>query len=288
MADTPNDTLTWTDVSTGISGDLYNVFATDAGHVWVFGAEGMWRSTSNGRTFEAQALPGDARQMVAMWGVGAKLWAGGWYDVLRSTDGATWSALTVAGRTEVYAAWGSGENDVYLVGRGGAVFHSVDGRLFLTSPTGVNAALNGVWGAGASDVYAVGLFGTILHSTTSGASWTAQKAASQDDDFNGLWGSGPDDIYAVAAKRIYHRDNTMWRSSFDAPNGATLYRAWGSARGDVYVTGSDGLLFHSENDGASWNKVDVGTQRDLYGVWGSGRNDVYVVGEGGTVFHGTR
>ena len=59
-----------------------------------------------------------------------------------------------------YAVWGASLNEIYVVGKSGAVMRSVDGRDW-SSETGHYPDLNDVFGAGGK-IFAVGDAGTIV------------------------------------------------------------------------------------------------------------------------------
>ena len=64
----------------------------------------------------------------------------------------------------LFGVWGSGADDVYLVGGGGLVLHGTQrGAAWAQEPSGTDEDLLAVWGSGPGDVYAVGYAGTILH-----------------------------------------------------------------------------------------------------------------------------
>ena len=88
-----------------------------------------------------------------MWAVGAN------FEILRF-DGESWRTgpAAPAGVTaDLLAVGGSGQGDVYFVGRGGALGHlGSDGQIAMqTAP--MASDLYAVWASGASDVYAVGV-----------------------------------------------------------------------------------------------------------------------------------
>jgi len=79
----------------------------------------------------------------------------------------------------LYGIWGSGPNDIYVVGEDGTILHSTGDGTWATQTSGVSVDLIAVWGSGSGDVYVVGGNetnpdqGVILHSTGNGT-WTSQ------------------------------------------------------------------------------------------------------------------
>jgi hypothetical protein len=58
--------------------------------------------------------------------------------------------------------WGSGPNDVWVVGDAGAILQW-DGNSLAIVPSGITNSLRAIWGSATNDLWAVGDNGTILH-----------------------------------------------------------------------------------------------------------------------------
>ncbi|GEM_PF-5561813 len=132
------------------------------------------------------------------------------------------------------------------------------------------ASLYGVWGTGVDNVYVVGFDGmlsapVIYHND--GIRWSKDNLPLPYECsyslFRGIWGSSASDIYAVGNCRptgirsplVYHRDAGGWTNiSPPLPAGfvsGELLGVWGSDAGNVYAvgTGSDlPLLYHATRD----------------------------------------
>ena len=102
------------------------------------------------------------------------------------------SAAPASGTPTYFGIWGSGANDVWLVGRSAA--RRWNGSTWSNVLTGSLSALYGVWGAAANDVWAVGEGGTILH--WDGARWSSIPSGTTAT-LRSVWGSGPGDVWAV-------------------------------------------------------------------------------------------
>ncbi|HLO29934.1 MAG TPA: Ig-like domain-containing protein [Anaerolineales bacterium] len=216
---------------------------------------------------------------------------------------AGWSSGRLTG------VWGSGANDVYVVGfaednSGHAtplLYHN-DGTSWSEAspslPLGWRIGkLYAVWGSSASDVYLVGEgYGMngydiplLYHYTGSG--WI-QTALSLPMDWSGghltsVWGSSASDVYAVGwgqgiTPLLYHNDGTGWsEASASVPYEAgALQGIWGSGANDVYTGGhSLGLPYLYHNDGTGWAPIVLPSSGvQLYGVSGSSAHDVFAVG----------
>jgi hypothetical protein len=225
----------WVDVSPTPEISPQNLTAV-TGHgndVWVVGASAAhrwtWNEAHNGGTWTLLPQPGDAN---CIWiSADGEVWIGGYNLISR------WSSANTAwvdmgsqyfGAFRVTGIWGSGSNDIWVVGNGsgtGDIWHwngsSLEWGVGVNPNGGGNVpSLSAVWGSGPNDVWAVGNSGAILHYDGRGLdAWMAcsvdgsrgtECAAWQDVTMNGgtvkavkynvraVWGSSPTDVRAVA------------------------------------------------------------------------------------------
>jgi hypothetical protein len=216
------------------------------------------------------------------------------------------------------SVWGSGPNDVWVVGDSldglvGLASHW-DGTTWTRTDVGSVPLLGAVSGQGAGDAWAVGDHGTVARwdgstwrSTTAGTDatlnavwvdgpddvWVAanpgtfthwngsawSSGTSYGKVVGGLWGSAPNDVWAVG-DWIQHYDGKSW-SPVATPEGVSLSHVWGSGPNDVWAVGNSILHF----DGSMWNPSPGAPGGYFYGVWGSGPNDVWAVGQGMSIVH---
>jgi photosystem II stability/assembly factor-like uncharacterized protein len=219
--------------------------------------------------------------------------------------------------------WGSGPDDIYLVGWTGTILHSINrGSNWSIETSNTMQNLIGIWGSSPNNIYIVGNGGTILHSTGNGV-WTAQNSGTLD--LYSVWGTGPTDVW-ISGKTgtLLHSSGGAWSAQnstssknlwsvwgsgttllisgdmgtvLRSTNGgmnftpgvtstmASLTQLWGSTLFDAYVAGTAGTLLHSADGGLNWMALTTNTSQDLVCVWGSGASDVFVVGAGGTILH---
>jgi len=193
---------------------------------------------------------------------------------------AGWSLVAdgSTGFADLAGVWGSGPNDVWVVGYNMIVHW--DGMAWSISPANVGP-LSGVWGSSKSDVWAVGPAGAVFH--YDGVAW-APSAAATSATLNAVWGSGPDDVWIVGEQNgsgpILHWDGKAWSAS--ATLGAPLRGVWGSS-GLVWAVGSSKLI--AERKGGAWSMQvnQVSVPDDLSGVWGSGPTSVWAVASDGPI-----
>ncbi|WP_428263550.1 glucosyltransferase-I [Haliangium sp.] len=235
-----------------------------------------------------------------IWGTsGDDYFVVGYEGLIMHYDGAEWNVVesSVWDRSNSYptanlrAVWGSGPNDVYVVGDG-VVLH-YDGvewaAVFDDSPYRFNA----VWGSGADHVFVVGDMytgaegdtyfspGVILH--YDGERWSE---ALFEPGLGGVWGSGPDDVFAVGDEgRILHYDGYVWSNMDSGVSDIlnSLYAVWGSGPNDVFAVGLWGMMLHY--DGRYWSRLPTLTTNSWWGVGGVDAHDVFAVGWNGTIGH---
>jgi hypothetical protein len=112
-------------------------------------------------------------------------------------DGASWSEVfrtrQVPHQIHLKAAWGTGPNDIFVVGDRGRVYH-FDGARWGQQSTSFLRALHEVWGGSDTDVFSVGSHGIIFH--YDGSAW-ARADSSVTPDLFGVWGGNAADAFAV-------------------------------------------------------------------------------------------
>lgn len=94
------------------------------------------------------------------------------------------------------AMWGSGPNDIWVVGNAPAALHW-DGQAWNEIPLGVrlSGGLRALWGSGPGDVFAVGDNGQILH--YDGRAWQPMTSGT-DRELVAVAGRSPTEVYALA------------------------------------------------------------------------------------------
>lgn len=201
----------------------------------------------------------------------------------------TWEDVDM--RPDMYDVWGSGPDNIYVVGSdrhgcgpGGTILHW-NGTKWSMLPTasGLYNELYDVWGSGPTDVFAT-VGGTsyqgreVIHYDGSG--WSKTNLLGSGLMTTALWGSGPQDVYAVgwvqeAGGRVMRYDGVSWTKIVDTTE--KLYDVWGSGPDNIFFVGHKGTLI--QYNGQTGNSVMIAlmTQAALRVVWGSGPNDVFVL-----------
>lgn len=306
-----------------------DVWGTSANDIWVVGSSGpilRW----DGSAWSTVPSPDDRAFLDAVWGSGPNdvwavgagplpdtnlwgpvegpmaatdssgvaygmFWDGPWASTILRWNGSAWSKVRT-GTGSLHDVWGSGPNDVWVVGgnndTGEGTILRWDGSAW-TESSSPEGRLWGVWGSSPDDVWAVGELGKILH--WNGSAWSNVPSGT-GGDLKAVWGSGPNDVWAVGpASTILRWNGSVW-SGMEIPTtplvpaspeqpgvAGWLNGVWGSASNDVWATGTSGAILRW--NGSLWSSMSSGTTNGLGGVWGSGPNDVWTVGAGGTILH---
>lgn len=277
------DGKAWASVPAPTHVSLRAIWGTGPGDVWaVSSPDAIFRSTgfSNGTTQWTVATPvkdmtGETPAVVnTVWSsapgdvwVGGEAtgvirddnywWESGWRTVVK--DGAPAWAHGVDANTYsiVRGIWGTGADDVWIVGTKGqngppfgAHINGTDpwsgGPAFQEIDTQCLASLYGVWGTKSGGVWAVGDYGTIRHYTEETGQWMPISSPTQEN-LRAIWGANENDIWAVGEHAtLVHWDGTTWRTSsaaFAPGIEPALYGVWGSSSNDVWAVGS-GFVIH--------------------------------------------
>lgn len=183
--------------------------------------------------------------------------------------------------------WGSGPDDVYVVGGfpdQGTIQH-FDGTDWSEETVPTVPILVWIYGFGPDDIWTVGAGGGVLH--RSGGSWE-QVDVGTTTDIWGVWGSGPQDVWMVGGNvntgepLLIHYDGTGFTPVALDPGqndrGATaVFKVFG-VDGRTFVVGQGGLMI--EWDGSSWSQLPAGADadQDFVSLWGTGTDDLVAVG----------
>lgn len=240
--------------------------------------------------FRAVCMIGDEAFAVGEEGLAARVGATG--EAVRESFGDL--------ATDLFAVWASGANDVYAVGKDGAILHR-DASGWTRQQSHSVEYLQGVWGTGPDDVYVVGDKGTILHSTSRGATWAPQKNYAVEL-LDAVWGSDPRSIFVGGYEGIIvHTTDGGGRWMNESHLATSITALWGSGANDIYAvgygrdprlpparhehhpTGYAGAVLHTTDGGRSWQMVTLPQQGQLFGLWGRDAHDLFAVGTNGVI-----
>jgi hypothetical protein len=108
------------------------------------------------------------------------------------------------------AVWGTGPDDVYVVGQPGLIYH-YDGSSWARQESGVEVALTDVWGPGDGTVYVTGHEGVILRKS-GGGGWSAMESGTEVNLF-GIGSYGGQILAAGREGTLRRLDGSAWRNA---------------------------------------------------------------------------
>jgi photosystem II stability/assembly factor-like uncharacterized protein len=170
----------------------------------------------------------------------------------------------------------------YVVGAGGTVLVSGDGRRFVAQAH-VDADLHGLWANGVNRLFAVGDGGAVFRSTNGGGAWTRVHTG-VGVALHGIAGAykGDQTLVAVGAGGtilVADGEGATWRAA-DSPVTHDLRRVRVLADGTIVAVGDAGTIVRG--DKGAFRVVPSGTRETLLDVAGDG-DVVWVTGLGGTL-----
>ncbi|AKU99836.1 hypothetical protein AKJ09_06500 [Labilithrix luteola] len=229
------------------------------------------------------------------------------------TDG-RWCAvrLSLEGPQSFNAVWGSGPDDVWLVGSPDIAVHW-NGTRFDISRMNSNQTLFGVWGSGPKDIWTFSTGDALWHNVTGESSasawrrgevmssgglppWTAPVYGMAGRSSTDVWAVGPF-LESLAQPTVWHCGGwssgaPAWVPSITTPGANPWDRepsfnaVLTTASGDVWVVGEGGKTRWSSGwrgEATSWKVVDSLTSLPLHALWSAPNGEVWAVGGGGIV-----
>jgi hypothetical protein len=298
----------------------------EPGAVWAVGPGGLAaRFDGQGWTITDTAV------QVALRGVAAlgkdQVYAVGDGGTVLFWDGQSWTSVVLSDGTstetrDLSAVWGSSPDDVWIGGRGGALWHRQGAGSTWTKPIlGLTNAWSVIAGSSASNVWMLNDTGALMR--WDGATLSTARAA-QVFAPTALWVAADNDVWVARYQALEHWDGASWSSLSVAYNLFTLAGAaadqvwgagergaivrwngrtwsqpspsqlrygvravWASGQRDVWMSS---LHFIYHWDGQTVTSVTSPGTHDIGGIWGSAANDVWTAGANGEIQHwdGTR
>jgi len=217
--------------------------------------------------------------------------------------------------------WGSGPDDVWIVGGPGTTLHW-DGAKLSFSAIETHQSLSGVWGSGKDDVWAFATDRSVWHTrgyNGEDAGWSrssemtdAASASGNPTPILAMWGASASDVWAVGPSMTqgrlslpsvlhcdgWHDGVLRWQTSttsFGDDAGAitpvSFNAICGGTSSGIWIVGEGGKTRYTSGwrgDHASWTPINSQTSRALYAVFCGPDGVVWAAGEGGTMARFTR
>jgi hypothetical protein len=184
------------------------------------------------------------------------------------------------------AVWGSGPNDVFIVGgttEQGEIYH-YDGVDWSPMQVPEDVPLL-VWvhGFGPELVYAVGLDGSVVR--YDGNAWSSLDSGTEEDLW-GVFGFASDDLWIVGGDAstedpvILHYDGSSF-SAYELPEeenrrrASSIFKVWG-IDGFIAAVGERGLILELRD--GEWRSVSTDTSEAFVSLWGTSAENIVAAG----------
>ena len=300
---TMNGGSTWLAGTTSETSRLNAVAAPSSILAWAVGANGtMIRSTDNGASWTATPAVTAASLNAVAFAPGTTVGyvvgnnSGTTWNVLKTTDGISWTRLTLPGTAvaldSVACAGATGEY-VVVAGANGTVLRSLNGGATWTlhSPARLanvrftGAAMSSSASTSTVNVHLGGDFGTLLVSRDSANTWLSPMQTVPYDlrstvftTANTGWAVGNNGLFM----RTADGGNTWTAKSLGA---FTLRGAASLNLTSGWVVGDNGTIRYTTDGGATWTaqSTSLATQPQLNGVFFDSPNKGTIVGNSGTI-----
>lgn len=214
------------------------------------------------------------------------------------------TTLSSGTQKDLYAVWGTAENNVYVVGDGGALRY--DGTAFTAKSVAAGKSdlkLRAIWGSVAAGIF---IAGSYLDSSSMRKGIVVRLQASGDTlqefgqgkslDIHAMQGWSASSVVAMASEDAGSNTITVKELRFDGawtsstivstPFAGSVNSLWGLSSSDLYVAGGlctsgtcTELLYRF--DGSTWTQKTLpGTPPAgrLISLWGSSASNLFAVG----------
>ncbi|MCP4899068.1 MAG: hypothetical protein GY906_19035 [bacterium] len=183
----------------------------------------------------------------------------------------------------------STDGGLVAVGERGHILKSIDGGASwqqATVPT--RATLTGVHFHDADLGWVVGHDSVILRTTDGGASWERVHWAPEDEEpFLDVWFSDAENGVAIGAYGSYDTTadgGTTWAYQLVDEDGWHLHKIARAEDGCLYIAAEAGLVYRSDDDGTTWQKLPSPYEGSYFGVLPLEDNVVLLYGLRGHLF----
>lgn len=175
----------------------------------------------------------------------------------------------------------------WAVGKNGTILHTTDGGdSWTTQTSNTTNDLYAVDALGASEVYAVGENETLLSYDGSWSTVTTAGTAVWYD----LSADGSSDVVVVedTGKTIRWDGSAKVTLEDGTVSGGSALRAVFKPDSSTYlVSGVDGTIIRTTDDGFSWSSISSGTSETLRDIYFPTASEGWIAGDTGTILHST-
>ena len=251
VALTKDGGTTWSTVSTGQTGIIFDILFVSASEIW--------GAVETGK-------------------------------LIHSTDGgATWTITTINGYSSFFslAKMNSG---IFAAGEYGVIMEytpDYSGWYAIANPTDNSA--NWITFANANTGYAVGQYGFIAKTSNKGITWSAIDNKVTMDSFYGASAVGDNNCWVVGDAGVILHTSDGGAGWAQQETGLTTSLVTVSFVSNLigWAAGDAGAILHTTNGGTTWTKQTSNTSNYLLGIYFADANKGWCVGANGTIMRTT-
>lgn len=273
----------WTQIGTGMTGELEAVHMLNANTVIVATGVGISTSNDGGSTWVNTPLGEITSLSFVSSTIGYA--AGDNGVVYKTTDGGnTWNLLNTGTTTKMRAVHFYNENIGAAVGELGAIIVTANGGTSWNSvSSGTSVRLMSVFFNTATTGFAGGRDGVLRKTTDGGNTWTAVNAGLSDDITSIFFVDANTGFMAEEENLLKTTDGGNTWTPLVTGNANEINDIYFLNHNEGYVVGAFGTIFKTLDGGATWNAENSPTINELEGVHFYNPDNGFAVGNLGTV-----
>ena len=210
--------------------------------------------------------------------------------VIHSTDGgSTWSTTTINGFSSFLSTSLAGSN-IFIAGEYGIIISkdvSAASWSAIVDPSAQST--NWISFSDANTGYAVGQYGYIAKTSDKGVTWTQFQDEMFYDTFYGVQAKGTGSCWVAGEEGvIFHTPDggSTWEQQTTGLT-TTLTSLSFVDTLNGWAAGDTGVILHTADGGATWSKQTSGTTSNLFGIYFRDSNKGWCVGSGGIMLRTT-
>lgn len=293
-----NNEWSWPKRTSGTSNHLYDVRIVGMDTMYIVGANGTIRRSTNASTtawpyvtFTAQSVPSVTTDFRSVYPVTSRLVfvSGANGRIAKTTNaGVNWTVKSTGTTASLNGIAFRDANNGFAVGGGGTILKTTDGgETWVPRPSGTTVDLWSVVIVTADTAYASGANGTIVKTGDAGETWYTQETFVPTQRLNRLHAYSKDIMFAVGQngtilKAVNHGENWTGggiKRSFKAVHFVNVSTGW--------VVGEDGIILKTTDSGNVWVEQHRQNGLMLHAVHFQNANVGWVTGANGEVFKTT-
>jgi hypothetical protein len=289
----------WKNIDSGTTDELESIWGSDVDNIWIAGY--AWHRTPrecirsviqryDGVSWQTSyhALGQQANTLWDIW-VGGRdnVWAVGEGGTILHWNGADWKKLDSGTPENIYAVWGTGEEEALAAGFNGLLIRcGIDGCTREGEPGTFGwEAIYDMWGTGNDNLWFVGYDAFTCHWTGSECIEHEPPCGGSYPQLMGVRGDASGTVWVVGSCDyvLRHEAGVWYQESLGEHRIGPLYDLHIPAQGSAWAVGINGVLVTRTGD--HWISGSNMHSRNYRAIGGAYRSSYTIVGEQGIVLN---